>query len=268
MPSFRAAANARLLNRPPRFVISSRPSISPTRKSWTPARTGKKEFGLILWSREASRKRGRVRGTERRRVAAPARRRGCSQHLPLPLGRARHRWSPRSRSLPPAGAEGLRGTVRPHLPARESGPAEAARRRAAPRRGAGLFPLRSSALERRAASYPRRRRAPRGFPRFPPSRSGPSRPRGAGIPRVPATPAPAAARGGKASARPWRGRVASTPAAPRGPGRAQRARGGGGARPRCGSPGGSSAAGRGVRGGRGWERATSARRETRAAGAG
>ncbi|XP_057897434.1 uncharacterized protein LOC131093984 [Melospiza georgiana] len=48
------------------------------------------------------------------------------------------------------------------------------------------FPLRSSAPERRAASYPRRRRAPRGFPPFPPSRSGPSvPPAGCGDPAGP-----------------------------------------------------------------------------------
>lgn len=38
MPSSRAAATARLLNRAPRFVISSRSYMSPTSKSWTPAR--------------------------------------------------------------------------------------------------------------------------------------------------------------------------------------------------------------------------------------
>ncbi|XP_063032257.1 uncharacterized protein LOC134429097 [Melospiza melodia melodia] len=48
------------------------------------------------------------------------------------------------------------------------------------------FPLRSSAPERREASYPRRRRAPRGFPPFPPSRSGPSvPPAGCGDPAGP-----------------------------------------------------------------------------------
>lgn len=145
MPSSRAAAEARLLNRPPRFVTSSRSYISYEEKS-EPGAGVEKGFGLILWSQGASRKAGRVRGMERSRVAAPARRRGFSRHLPLALGRAA------LRSLPPAAAEGLRGALHRHLPPRESGPAEDARRRPVPHGGAGLFPLRSSAPERRAAS--------------------------------------------------------------------------------------------------------------------
>ncbi|XP_058680964.1 uncharacterized protein LOC131572048 [Ammospiza caudacuta] len=103
-----------------------------------PGAGGERGFGLILWSRGASRKAGRVRGMERSRVAAPPRRRGCCRRLRLALGRAA------LRSLPPAAAEGLRGALRPHLPPRDSGPAQDARRRPVPHGGAFSSPLLSA----------------------------------------------------------------------------------------------------------------------------